>query len=297
MHSARRGLGSDVAGSRPYQPGDDVDAIDWNASARLSAARASDEFVVRERFAEEAPRVVVVADRSPTMRLFPPDLPWLSKRDALDVAIESIAASAFAARGLFGYVDLADELHPDENERTNEAYWRTPSSSTSYRRFEAALIRERPFHAEAGSVERALDHLLQLRGVLPSGTFVFVLSDFLEPFGDDVWMRLLERHWDVVAVVIQDPLWEQSFPDVGGVALPIVDAERGRPELLRIGSAEARARRAEHEARFERLSTSLPILGVDVVPLGSADPIEVLGAFLDWAEERVGAARESVAWA
>ena len=27
MHSARRGLGSDVAGSRPYLPGDDMDAI------------------------------------------------------------------------------------------------------------------------------------------------------------------------------------------------------------------------------------------------------------------------------
>ena len=28
MHSARRGRGSDVAGSRPYVPGDDVKAID-----------------------------------------------------------------------------------------------------------------------------------------------------------------------------------------------------------------------------------------------------------------------------
>src|SRR5882672_10612843 len=79
VRSARRGLGSDVAGSRPYHPGDDVDSIDWNASAKLSAARFSDEFIVRERFAEEAPRVVVVADRRPAMQLFPPELPWLSK--------------------------------------------------------------------------------------------------------------------------------------------------------------------------------------------------------------------------
>ena len=42
MHSARRGSGSDVAGSRPYQPGDDIRAIDWGASARLSSARAAD---------------------------------------------------------------------------------------------------------------------------------------------------------------------------------------------------------------------------------------------------------------
>ena len=41
MHSARRGTGSDVAGSRPYRPGDDVDTIDWAASARLSSVRDS----------------------------------------------------------------------------------------------------------------------------------------------------------------------------------------------------------------------------------------------------------------
>ncbi len=69
--SVRRGTGSDVASSRPYQPGDDVDTIDWAASARLSSARGTDEFIVRERYAEEAPRVVIVADRRPAMSLYP----------------------------------------------------------------------------------------------------------------------------------------------------------------------------------------------------------------------------------
>ena len=73
--------GSDVAGSRPYHPGDDMRTIDWNASAKLSAARSSDEFLVREHYAEEAPRVVIVCDRRPEMELFPDELPWLSKPD------------------------------------------------------------------------------------------------------------------------------------------------------------------------------------------------------------------------
>ena len=63
-------LGHDVAGSRPYRPGDDMDSIDWAASARLSTARGSDEFIVRERFAEEAPKVVIVCDRRPQMACF-----------------------------------------------------------------------------------------------------------------------------------------------------------------------------------------------------------------------------------
>ena len=41
--------------------------MDWAASARLSAARGTDEFIVRERFADEAPRVVVLVDRRPSM--------------------------------------------------------------------------------------------------------------------------------------------------------------------------------------------------------------------------------------
>ena len=65
MHSARRGTGTDVAGSRPYRPGDNVVSIDWNASAKLSAARGTDDFIVREHYSVVEPRVVVVFDRRP----------------------------------------------------------------------------------------------------------------------------------------------------------------------------------------------------------------------------------------
>src|SRR5262249_21376218 len=65
--SRRRGSGDEIAGSRPYRRGDAIRLIDWAASARLSTARGSDEFVVRDHFAEDAIRVVVVLDRGPTM--------------------------------------------------------------------------------------------------------------------------------------------------------------------------------------------------------------------------------------
>src|SRR5919108_5593882 len=107
-HSVRRGIGSDVAASRPYEPGDDVDRIDWYASARLSLARASDEFIVREHFAEEAPRVVCLCDRRPSMSVFADGWPWLSKPEAIRQVVRLISDSAIAARGLLGYLDEAE---------------------------------------------------------------------------------------------------------------------------------------------------------------------------------------------
>src|ERR671937_826756 len=118
MRSLRRGTGADVAGSRPYRPGDDIKAIDWASSARIASARDTDDFIVREHFAEEAPRVVIVADRRPEMSLFPPWLPWLSKPDAARTAALMIADSTVAARGYSGYLDFAD----------GEVYWRPPRS-------------------------------------------------------------------------------------------------------------------------------------------------------------------------
>src|SRR5262249_35836052 len=103
--STRRGRGGDLAGLRAYIPGDPISTIDWPASAKLSSARGDDEFVVRERFADEAPYVVVVVDRRPSMGLYPSWSPWLDKPAAVRAATETIVASALAARGAVGYLE------------------------------------------------------------------------------------------------------------------------------------------------------------------------------------------------
>ena len=56
----RRGLGSDVAGSRPYRPGDERRRSTGRPRPGSRSRAARDEFIVREHFAEEAPRVVVL---------------------------------------------------------------------------------------------------------------------------------------------------------------------------------------------------------------------------------------------
>lgn len=243
LPSVRRGSGFDIAGSRPYRPGDDIRRIDRHASARLSALAERDEFVVREHYTEEAVPVVIVADGAPSMALFPEGLPWLRKPAAVAAAAEIIAQSAREARcrvehasGARGLADTLVELGARRGPR--------------------------------------------------AGSFVFLLSDFFSFPPDDAWARALEREWDLVPVVVQDPIWERSFPDVAGAVLPLADAETGKVRLVRLGRREIEARRTENEERLARIDERFAALGLAPVHVADNDPVAIHESFLEWAEGR-----------
>lgn len=246
MRARTRGAGLDLVGSRLYRPGDDVRRIDWHASARLSSLRGSDEFVVREHLTDEATYVLIAVDRSPSMALCPPELPWLSKPEATCEAAALIRDSALAAACVVGDVDGGDA---------------------------------------GGSIEAILGTLLDGSHAAPPGSMLFLLSDFLTPPGER-WLVAGARGWDLVPVVIQDPLWERSFPDVAGALLPLADPATGRMRATRLSAGEVAARRRAHERRFEELVEVFHGLGVDPVLLTSSDRGHVFEAFLDWAYAR-----------
>jgi len=275
LPSRRRGHGSEVIGTRLYEPGDPVATIDWFASARLSEARGSDEFVVRDRAADEAPRVAIVLDRRPAMGLYPPPLPWLDKREAERQAAISIAASAAAARADLASLDFAG----------GEPWWLPPG-----RRDRPWLVAERAgsaaFAAPEDTIARSLRFLEQRRKDMPGGTFLFVISDFRFDLPVDAWPDAVGHGWDVVPVVIQDPVWERSWPEVGGVAVPVADPRTGRVELVRLSRRQAARRRAENGERYAALISGFESSGLRPVELATSDPATVDEAFLDWAEER-----------
>jgi uncharacterized protein (DUF58 family) len=272
VRSARRGSGFDIAGSREYRTGDHMAWIDWASSARLSAARDGDEFIVHEHFADESPRVVVLADRRPSMGIQASALRPLDKPQALLAVIDLIGMSARVARSLTGYVDHAE----------GEVYWRPPRSE----RFAEPGTFDRPFRASPDAVTLGLQHLRSHRRELPTQAFVFVVSDFIVPPDMDEWQRASEQRWELVPVVVQDPLWERSFPDVGGITVPYADPKTGRVVPVYLTRKEAAERRREHEARAAALTESFRTLGIEPVILGSERPDEVLSAFLRWADLR-----------
>ena len=274
VRSVRRGSGSDVAGSRRYVPGDNLAWIDWAASARLSAVLDSDEFIVHEFFADEAPHVVMLADRQPSMGIRPSPLRRLDKPEALLASLRLIGESARVARSFTAYVDHAE----------GETYWRPPRSE---RYAPQTTFEERPFGAPADTVARGLEHLAQHRRELPTQTFVFVVSDFLVPPDARAWQRLLEFQWELVPVVVQDPVWERSFPDVGGLTVPYADPASGAVVPVYLTRAEAGRLREEHETRTADLLRVFRMLGTEPVLIDSHDPGAVLAAFLRWADLRI----------
>ena len=273
MTSVRRGAGSDVAGSRPYRPGDDARSIDWASSARLSSAHGADEFIVREYLAEEAPRVVVLTDRRPAMQLFPRPLPWLDKPEAMRQASELVVEATLAARGFFGYLDLGRD----------EPAWVAPRTHIELP--EEALGDS--FGAPEDNIAKAFRFLADVQPPLPGGAFVFVLSDFLMPLADEHWISALERRWDIVPVVIQDPVWERSFPDIAGVVVPLYDQTTQRFAPVRLSAREAAERREHNEARAEELLAHLRMLDLGPVLVTSSDRAEIFQGFLEWADERI----------
>ena len=274
--SVRRGVGSDVAGSKPYRPGDDMHAIDWAASARLSTARQSDEFVVRERFAEEAPRIVLVCDRRPAMASPDSALPWLDKAAAMRQAVQLVLASAGASGGYVGYLDYAD----------GEPHWRPPKGERKLLELQDPRLWSSEFGGPPDWLERSFDHLARYPRAITAGTFVFLFSDFVPAPPKEAWLATHDHPWDVVPVVIQDPVWEQSFPDVSGIVVPLRDPMSGKLRPVRLTASEADERRSANEERLRGLMATFREADLDPILVSSNDPEQILAEFLVWAATR-----------
>jgi uncharacterized protein (DUF58 family) len=274
----RRGEGDEVAGMRPYRRGDHTSWIDWKASARLSAARGTDEFVTREFFAEQAPRVAVVCDRRPAMQLYGDGLPWLDKAAAAGAVIELLASSTRAERGDLVYVDHA----------TERGTWLAPSRSAH-----GTLLLHRlattPWSGPSDGLHRSLELLARHRSALPVGTFVFVISDFLAPPPARAWATFRSLLLDVTPVIVQDPTWEQRFPHIRSTVVQVVEPGTGRRSDVWIERGERRSH--ENEARLRATVDGFRRIGFDPVVIGSSAPDDIDAVFARWAVRRQRARR------
>ena len=224
--------------------------------------------------------MIVVVDRRPSMGLYSPDLPYLPKPDVLREATTAIVAAAHAARAYVGYLDVSAG---GASHAEGSPHWIAPHRQSVTKIFSRL---DEQFDAPPSSLELALDYLLGLQRDVPAGTFVFVLSDFLRPPPRHLWSRVRGRRWDFVPVIVQDPTWEQSFPAVQGLLLPVHDPSSGKTAATRLSAREATERRDSNEARFRDLVRDFQQLQFDPVVLDSSDPAAIDLAFITWATRR-----------
>jgi hypothetical protein len=194
----------------------------------------------------------------------------------MDEAVRLIGRSVAAERGDLAYV--ADHA--------GRPRWVAPRAP---RRVLEQLERadgERSFAAGPRSLDDCLRLLVEHAPSFPGGTFVFVLSDFVDAVAPRTWRRLRALHWDVTPVVVQDATWEQSFPQVGAVLLPVGEVESGVVRDVWISAAAARARAVANERRLADLLAGFRRLGCDPVVLGSSDPREIAHCFGRWSQRR-----------
>jgi uncharacterized protein (DUF58 family) len=250
VRSRFRGRGMDFDEIREYEPGDDVRAIDWNASARTGRT-----FVKKYR-EERQLTVVFVVDLSASGALGVGDA--TKREQAIEIAgVLALAAIRSDHRiGLVGFTDRVETFVPPARGRAHA------------RRLVRDLVAFEPVH-------RGTDLAAALRAVrerLTRRALVIVLSDFLigEKGTEEASpeLRALARRHDVVTIRTGDR-HDRELPPVG--LLTLEDAETGEVVEVDTGSAAQRARIAtavaEAEARTRALvrSASVDMLEVDTL--------------------------------
>jgi uncharacterized protein (DUF58 family) len=273
--SVFKGRGMEFDEVRPYVPGDDVRAIDWNVTARTGEPHV-------KRFVEERELTVMLLIDVSASQDF-----GSGRRSKLEAAVELSALLALSAVengdkvGMLLFHGGPDLYIPPRKggkhalrivrevlargEGDAEGLAPRPLMPRVVRRwFKKLQDATRAQPRRSTSIAAALEFCRQ---VLPRRAVLFLISDFL----DDGYLQVLRhanRKHDVVAALVTDPR-EAEMPPSGLVTLE--DAESGRTRLVDTRSSAFRrelARRAE--VRRKDLHDQLRATGMDLVVFDAA---------------------------
>ena len=275
--SVFKGRGVEFDEVRPYVPGDDVRAIDWNVTARVGAPYV-------KRYVEERQlTVMLLVDMSASLDF---GSAHRSKREA---AVELSALLAFSAIqnddkvGLLLFHRQVDEYIPprkgqkhalrvvrevlargDETGAAAADAPRRPLPRQVAARFAQFVRRRRQSARRDTDIAAALEFC---RRVLPRRAILFLISDFI----DDGYIKVLSnanRKHDVVAARVIDP--REEHIDRAGL-VTVEDAETGARRLVDTSAPAFRdAMRTAAAARAEALERELRSVGIDLVTIDAA---------------------------
>jgi uncharacterized protein (DUF58 family) len=243
------GPGSEHAGARPYEPGDEARHIDWSLTARSLAPQ------VRTTDADHELETWVVADRSASLDF---GTALREKREVVLGAVAAFTALSVRAGNRLGLVIAGGEQLrrlPARNGR--------PQMLASL-----SMLHDSP-RREAGPDPSAdlATALHRLHRTQPRRGQVVVVSDFLDTSDWATPLRRLAMRHQVVAVHVTDPR-ELALPSVG--MLHVVDPETGRSLHVQTSSTRLRERYATAaQERHERIRSAIQRSGAQHLHLST----------------------------
>ncbi|MDX2087797.1 MAG: DUF58 domain-containing protein [Kofleriaceae bacterium] len=254
-HSVFKGRGLIFSDVRPYYPGDDVRAIDWNITARMNAPHV-------KQFIEERDRTVnLMIDMSASV-FFGSN--GAAKRE---LAAELAAVVAFSAIknndrvGLYIVTDKVEKFVPPKKGRRHVL------------RVIGEILAFQPTSRQT-DLEVGLDFMAK---VARRRSVLFLVSDFMSDGGWERAIQIIRQRHEVVPIVVRDPL-EEQLPSVG--LLVLEDLETG--EVVEVDTSSSAAREYARHARAaaQRREAALRRLNLDVVAVRTDQPyVDALIAF------------------
>lgn len=261
--SVFKGQGMEFAEVREYSPGDEVRAIDWNVTARMSKPYV-------KRYIEERELTVMLAlDVSGSERF------GTVRRFKSDVITEFAAVVALAAVrnndrvGILFFTDRVELVVPPRKGK----------------RHMLRIVRDLLAFQPTGTRTDLGPALQYMQRTLHQHTVIFLVSDF-QAEGYEHALKVLARRHDVVAVTLNDPA-EDLLPNVGVARLR--DPETGDYVEIDTSNKSVRAAYSENVAA-ERIARKrlLRRAGLDEIELKTElDVIEPLLKFFRARDTRV----------
>lgn len=269
-HSVFKGRGIEFDEVREYQLGDDVRSIDWNVTARTGKAH------IKKFIEERELTVMILVDASQSFH-FATVNQFKNKLAAHIGAI--IAFSAIKNNDKIGLIIFTDQIEKFIPPRKGKSHV-------------LRMIREVLFFEPQRSETDLIHALEYLSKVTTRKSVAFVLSDFIEPEGQEAKrmdlkraLAMANRRHDVIGISLTDPI-EKKLPNVG--LLEIQDAETGEQRMLDTSSFQVRkdyVRRAE--ARFLKRKHLFEALNIDHVDISTnGDYIDQLVRFFKERQRR-----------
>lgn len=256
--STFKGRGMEFDESRPYQPGDDIRAMDWKVTARTGKAYC-------KIFREERERPVLL---------------WVDYRQPMFFATQqhfkSVLAAKIAALLSWSAAHHGDRLGGLVFSEEQHIECRPSRGKSACLHFIKQLAQHTAWQAQSQKAGQRngrtgispAESLARLQHVSKPGSLIFLISDFRQ-MDEAAWSHLtkLSKHCDLVCISLHDPL-EKALPPAG--IYKITDGEN-ELSLNTYNRSDRQAYQQRYLSHQQALQNTCRKLGIHYINISTED--------------------------